>query len=568
MRVLPLWLAMLPLAAQPLLRVELRNGIPRAVVSHAATGEPVTDEHPAAAGETLRVAASGILGESWVLVNGARTPAVAREEDLEFVLPAAAGGSFVEIAIASAQGVGNAATIPVRDAEDALQLAASEVEALVTRAALALDDARVAIAVVDRAGRPLALFRRPHAGHEEVERALSLARTGAFFSHNQAPLSSRTVRSISRINFPEGIPNQPSGALYGIENSNRGCDLNTLFLPGRLVPRSTDASGAGPGLGIATVPGGLPLYRNGEALIGGIGVAAADANAAEFAAVAAVAGTPLFVKLPLAPPGAVFIDGFRLPYVAQVTRPPGAQPASEAGGVFLIGPLHGNAAPDEWLAGPRSSPTLDAAQVAGIVERAVARASRTRAVIRLPLGSRTRMVVAVTDLEGNVLGLYRMPDATMFSIDVAVAKARNVVYFSGTGVDPRDLPGVPTGTAVTNRTLGFGGQPLFPSGILNSAPGPFFELYQYDLANPCTQGRQARGNNQSGIVFFPGSAPLYSNGRLVGGLGVSGDGVEQDDWVTAAGAEGFEAPDAIRADQVFVRGVRLPYWKFPRNPEQ
>jgi hypothetical protein len=29
-----------------------------------------------------------------------------------------------------------------------------------------------------------------------------------------------------------------------------------------------------------------------------------------------------------------------------------------------------------------------------------------------------------------------------------------------------------------------------------------------------------------------------------------------------------EAPDRQRADQVLLRGVRLPYWKFPRNPEQ
>jgi hypothetical protein len=54
---------------------------------------------------------------------------------------------------------------------------------------------------------------------------------------------------------------------------------------------------------------------------------------------------------------------------------------------------------------------------------------------------------------------------------------------------------------------------------------------------------------------------------LIGGLGVSGDGVEQDDYVTAGGAQGYEAPDALRADQVTLRGVRLPYWKFPRNPE-
>ena len=70
------------------------------------------------------------------------------------------------------------------------------------------------------------------------------------------------------------------------------------------------------------------------------------------------------------------------------------------------------------------------------------------------------------------------------------------------------------------------------------------------------------------MVFFPGSAPLYRNGQLVGGLGVSGDGVDQDDFVTAGGAAGFEPPASMRADQVFLRGVRLPYWKFPRNPEQ
>jgi hypothetical protein len=55
---------------------------------------------------------------------------------------------------------------------------------------------------------------------------------------------------------------------------------------------------------------------------------------------------------------------------------------------------------------------------------------------------------------------------------------------------------------------------------------------------------------------------------MVGGLGVSGDGVEQDDYVTAGGAQGFEALDSIRADQIFIRNVRLPYWKFPRDPEQ
>jgi uncharacterized protein GlcG (DUF336 family) len=186
-------------------------------------------------------------------------------------------------------------------------------------------------------------------------------------------------------------------------------------------------------------------------------------------------------------------------------------------------------------------------------------------VIRLPIGSRARMVIAITDVDGTVLGLHRMPDATFFSIDVAVAKARNMVYFSGPG-GSADLPGIPDRTAVTNRTIGFGAQPFYPPGIDGSDHGPFFDLYVKDTENPCTQGSQPANPNQNGIVFFPGALPLYRNGVLVGGLGVSGDGVEQDDYVTSGAAAGFEAPANSRADRVFIDGVRMPYLKFPRNP--
>src|ERR1700690_3202748 len=162
-----------------------------------------------------------------------------------------------------------------------------------------------------------------------------------------------------------------------------------------------------------------------------------------------------------------------------------------------------------------------------------------------------------------------MTDATVFSIDVAVGKSRNVIFFSGPNRLPSDLPGVPMGTAVTNRTIGFGGQPIYPPGIDGTPPGPFFPLYLFDTNNPCTQGSDTSNKqNQNGIVFFPGSVPLYRNGVLVGGLGVSGDGVDQDDYVTNGGANGFDAPDNIRADQVIIDGVRMPYLKFPRNPTQ
>jgi hypothetical protein len=43
--------------------------------------------------------------------------------------------------------------------------------------------------------------------------------------------------------------------------------------------------------------------------------------------------------------------------------------------------------------------------------------------------------------------------------------------------------------------------------------------------------------------------------------------VDQDDVVTFAASLGFQAPDALRADQYFFQGVRLPYQKFLRNPE-
>jgi uncharacterized protein GlcG (DUF336 family) len=187
-------------------------------------------------------------------------------------------------------------------------------------------------------------------------------------------------------------------------------------------------------------------------------------------------------------------------------------------------------------------------------------------MIRLPIGSHTRMVIAVADLDGSIIALHRMPDATVFSIDVAVAKARNVIFFSGPNRTNDDLPGLPSGTAVTNRTIGFGAQPLYPRGVDGSAAGPFFALYRFDALNPCTQGSQAPNANQNGVVFFPGSLPLYKNGVLGGGLGVSGDGVDQDDFVTAAGAVGFEAPPLIHADQIVDQGVRLPYLKFPQNP--
>lgn len=509
----------------------------------------------------------------------------------------------ISLALSACGGGGSTPTAPPPPATDSLTQA--DVLMLVQAAATAAQSDAMVIAVVDRLGRILAVYKGSSApatlpGNFGVaipsdELAVSLARTGAFFSNDQAPLSSRTVRFISGIHFPPGVMNTGSAALYGIENTNRACQLAAGLVA--TVPPATTIGGGSPGFGITTGkadmndsqptavnPGGVPIFKNGQE-VGGIGVAAADLDTAEYVAFAASAMLAMAgpsaatdgVGFPAFPaPGIVSIAGITLPFVNHTSPPSGTNPGTFNSTFFTVGPLASLGVPPEGDLIPETNGPvggLTTTDVAQLINNAIATANTTRAQIRLPIGVKAKMVIAVSDLDGTLIGLYRMSDSTIFSIDVAATKARNVVYFSGTTRQPADLNQVPTGTAVTNRTIGFGAQPFFPSGIDGTLPGPFFNLYTMDVAFPCTQGLQVAGPawpklNQSGIVFFPGSEPLYKNGVLVGGLGVSGDGVDQDDFVTAGGAAGFEADPSIRADQIIIEGVRLPFLKFPRNPTQ
>jgi uncharacterized protein GlcG (DUF336 family) len=497
-------------------------------------------------------------------------------------------------------------------------------------AATALADDTMAAAVVDRTGNILGVYVRPRAGERTPDVAVSLARTGAMFANDQAPLSSRTVRFISGTHFPPGVRNTANAALYGVENINRGCEVDdtgdaifnapfprpksiagvfgsgagTLPLPCRaddtrgcarggpmadergdqvasigITTGKTDVFDTGrASLGAVPVnPGGIPIYRDGK-VVGGVGVAGVTPEFAEYAATlaAAGAGRGLDFSEPLGFPGAVYVDGIRLPFFSACptlscirqalrSRPAGSASGSLTSGVFMIQPRDGLQAPEGYLIGPRASAIaggLSAADVDQLVQRSVAVALRTRAMIRLPADQPSRMTIGVSDEAGEVLALFRMADGTVFSADVAMTKARNAYYFStreGYDVlrgfversreryrwEPDPPPG--HGWAVTARTLNFGGQPLFPPGVDleeqlenhrdHEREGPFFDLYVYDTKNACTEGPgPSRGGNlayrnQSGIVWFAGSAPLYRNGRLIGGLGVSGDGVEQDDYV-------------------------------------
>jgi uncharacterized protein GlcG (DUF336 family) len=469
----------------------------------------------------------------------------------------------------------------------------------IAQAAVNSANVDMVVAVVDRAGFKLGVFQTQNAPAMAVgnfgqmldatDVALALARTGAFFSNDQAPLSSRTVRFISGIHFPPGVTNQPPADLYGIENTNRGCTLvNSAAFQNQVPPSLAVGGGFGPGIltgkadamdsnPLAVNPGGVPIFYQ-NVVVGGIGVvtSSSDLNVAEYAAFAGsttqrTEPSDLFGPTPAAP-GVVFIGGIALPFVTQTSLPSGVSAGPVAGtAAFSFGPMNSVGQPPEGdLITPAAGPLggLSATDVQTILDNAEATANLTRAAIRLPIGVRTKMVIAVADLDGTIIGLRRMPDSTVFSVDVAASKARNMVYFNGSTRTAADLNQVPMGTAVTNRTISFGSQPFFPPGIDGSGAGPFFNIFLQDLQNACTQGFQAGAPNvnKSGIVFFPGSAGLFRNGMLVGGLGVSGDGVDEDDYVTNGGTAGFEAPANIRADQISINGVRLPYFKFPRNP--
>src|SRR6266436_3063606 len=122
-------------------------------------------------------------------------------------------------------------------------LTPDDVTAIINASASAISDGGMAVAVVDRAGTILGVYARGAAA-STPDVAVSLARTTAYFSNDQAPLSSRTVRFISGIHFPAGIKNTGNAALYGVENINRGCALDADDALYRLAPPFIDRARA------------------------------------------------------------------------------------------------------------------------------------------------------------------------------------------------------------------------------------------------------------------------------------------------------------------------------------
>jgi len=105
----------------------------------------------------------------------------------------------------------------------------------------------------------------------------------------------------------------------------------------------------------------------------------------------------------------------------------------------------------------------------------------------------TLMNIAVVDAGGNLKAFARMDGAWLGSIDISVRKARTARFFDMNSGDV---------------------------GALSQPGGP---LYNIEVSN-------------GGLITFPGGIPLRLNGEIVGGIGVSGSGVENDHTVADAGA--------------------------------
>jgi uncharacterized protein GlcG (DUF336 family) len=502
------------------------------------------------------------------------------------------------------------------------QLTFSDVQSVIAQAvtrSVALTNSplrtNAVIAVTDREGWVLGVWvlnTNSSSADPLVAEAIAKAGTAAFLSSGQNAFSSRTAGFIVQQHFPPGIANKPPGPLVGVNFSQLGfSDINKFKAPGSVI-----SYGSAPGLtlvapplpitgGLAGTPGGLPLYKNG-ALVGGVGVAGNGVSplsvtpsviaSADSDEDVALAGQKGFEPADAILGSHVLIDGIRLEYIESSTILSGILfPGSLPGKNVLPFTLIASPAPFAYpvatfggetgelrqpiIADPSTVPLgaarLSAIEVSNIIVAAANRAGTTRAGIRLPRGQAAQVFITVVNnpnadgVAPTVLGTFcTSPNATRFSWDVAVQKARTAVFFSATN------------RAYSARTVGFLAQSLFPPGINGTSPGLFFGLQEkFSIITPTSilatnpvsgavfnTATNVNPNLPNGITIFPGGFPLYRNGALIGAIGVSGDGIDQDDLIAASGAALFLPPVPIRADQTQYRGVRLPFAKFPRNP--
>ena len=508
------------------------------------------------------------------------------------------------VAIAAVVGAVAASVIRIGTAEAVgTPLTAEEVQQIVARcvayARRAQGRPSLAIAVVDPEGNSLGVYRMAgietsEAGtNNAVATALAKAGTASYFSSDQQTFTTRTAAFIIQDHFPPGVRYMPGGPLYGVEFSSIATsDVNRVFYPplpaarafGEIETRVRGDLGA------------VALYRNGKR-VGALGID--DGSFAKRISIpprvfpggdcrddyrltfrnqekGRVLEQIVFATArgKLAPPAirsnTILVGGIRLPFTLGSPLKP-VKPATLVDGVdgtwdpdypardaadiasrftaYTLDPPPGAGADAKSYDGkvpnafPIKSSTdgkLTGADVQRILWQGARQASVTRAAIRRPIGLPMQCWISVVDTNGNVLGVFAFQeDATLFSFDVSVQKARTAMFFSDGGA------------ALSSRAVGLVSQGFYPAGQQGKGRGPLFQ-FQDGLTVGLLGGAVGSGSElakiRNGITIFPGGVPLYRDGELVGGVGVSGDGVDQDDIVADLASRGFGAPKGIRSD--------------------
>ncbi|MDQ3775767.1 MAG: heme-binding protein [Pseudomonadota bacterium] len=224
--------------------------------------------------------------------------------------------------------------------------------------------------------------------------------------------------------------------------------------------------------------------------------------------------------------------------------------------------------------------------------------------------------------KARAAAFFSSPDAAA-SLSAANSTLAGYVRDSQAFVDPpfRGLV-FADGVAYSNRAIGNIARPFFPDGVEAGPTGPLskpakssgplrgsfrpgvnewspfnvgiqLDLVAVDvlgsLLNPPNSIRDCGTSNApsiglgrlaNGIQIFPGSVPIFKSGALVGALGISGDGVDQDDMVAFLGVNNASvalrgriknAPKGLRADRVRItqggsQALRLRYVQCPVAP--
>ena len=206
---------------------------------------------------------------------------------------------------------------------------------------------------------------------------------------------------------------------------------------------------------------------------------------------------------------------------------------------------------------------------------------------------------AVTDTLGDLLGVPAGQNVTDVVLADYLTAVRRFIASDA----------LANGIAFADRSGGNLSRPFYPDGFEGRPHGPFSK--PIDVWSPFNTGLQldsvidniaqhiayvdtAGGFDDSdatcsyfdrfattltrlanGFQIFPGSVPIYRDGAVIGGLGVSGDGIDQDDMVSflglndaglALGTGVGNAPPGLRADNLTPQGVRLRYVNCPYKP--